>query len=131
MRLCVRVETITVAEKQRSTKRTGVLTARTPSRFRPTTYNAPTKEKTKVGVVVVVIVIMANVAPVGEDLSDADDVNEVGVRVDSPLSSSSSSARNRPLLRASPPSCPVFRRAHWRHVATRRDSRRDRAPPET
>ena len=63
MRLCVRVETITVAEKQCSTKRTGVLTARTPSRFRPTTYNAPTKEETKVGVVVVVvIVIMANVS---------------------------------------------------------------------
>ena len=106
----MRVETITVAEKQRSTKRTGVLTARTPSRFRPTTYNVPTKEKeTKVGVVVVVIVIMANVAPVDEDLSDADDVNEVGVRTDSPFSSSGSSARNCLLLRASPPSCPVFR----------------------
>ena len=118
MRLCVRVETITVAEKQRSTKRTGVLTARTPSRFRPTTYNVPTK-KTKVGVVVVVIVIMANVAPVGEDLSDADDVNEVGVRVDSPLSSSSSSARNRPLLRVSPPSCP---RLLPSALATRRDA---------
>ena len=30
-------------------------------------------------VVAVVVVIIANVAPVGEDLSDADDVNEVGV----------------------------------------------------
>ena len=36
---------------------------------------------------------MANVAPVGEDLSDADDVNEVGVRTNSPLSPSSSSTR--------------------------------------
>ena len=30
-------------------------------------------------IVVVVVVIIANVTPVGEDLSDADDVNEVGV----------------------------------------------------
>ena len=129
----MRVETITVAEKQRSTKRTGVLTARTPSRFRPTTYNVPTKEETKVGViVVVVIVIMANVAPVGEDLSDADDVNEVGVRTNSPLSPSSSSTRAT--VRCYGPHhrvAPVFRRAHRRHVATRRDSRRDRVPPET
>ena len=111
-------------------KRTGVLTARTPSRFRPTTYNVPTKEETKVGVVVVVIV--ANVAPVGEDLSDADDVNEVGVRTDFPFSPSSSSAhatvrRYGPHHRVAP----IFRRAHWRHVTTRRDSRRDRVPPET
>ena len=50
------------------------MAARTPSRFRPT-YILSTKE-VKVGVVVV---IMANVAPAGEDLSDADDINEVGV----------------------------------------------------
>ena len=62
------------------------MTARTPSRFKPT-YILPTKkEEVKVGVVivvvavVVVIVIMANVAQAGGDLSDADDViNEVGV----------------------------------------------------
>ena len=51
------------------------MAARTPSRFRPT-YILSTKEEVKVGVVVV---IMANVAPAGEDLSDADDINEVGV----------------------------------------------------
>ena len=64
------------------------MAARTPSRFRPT-YILPTKkEEVKAGVVVVIIVvvvvIMANVAPAGEDLSDADEVNEVSV--DKPFS---------------------------------------------
>ena len=62
------------------------MAACTTSRFRPT-YILPTKEDVKVGVVVfvvVAVVIMANVAPVGEDLSDADGINEVSV--DKPFS---------------------------------------------
>ena len=66
---------------------------------------------------------MAYVAPVGEDLPDADDVNEVGVRTDFPFSPSSFSARNCLLLRASQPSCP---RLLSSALATCRDSRRDK-----
>ena len=55
------------------------MAACTPSRFRPT-YILPTKKDVKVDVVVVVVVIIvANVAPVREDLSDADGINEVSV----------------------------------------------------